>query len=60
MIRTEEDGVTCISSNTVNVEIFAWGLFSRFCLHKNYPHTKIKPICLCEGNRSSIVKITPT
>ena len=26
---------------------------------KIYPHAKIKPICLYEGNRSSIVKITP-
>ena len=29
-------------------------------LCENYPHMKIKPICLYEGNRSSIVKITPT
>ena len=35
--------------------------FSRFCLlPENYPHAKIKPICLYEGNTSSIVKITPT
>ena len=35
--------------------------FSRFCFFcENYPHVKIKPICLYEGNRSSIIKITPT
>ena len=27
---------------------------------ENYPHAKIKPICLYEGNMSSIMKITPT
>ena len=27
---------------------------------KNYPHTKIKPIHLCKGNRRSMVKITLT
>ena len=27
---------------------------------QNYPHEEIKPICLYEGNRSSIVKITPS
>ena len=38
-------------------KIFA---FLRLCLlHKNYPNAKIKPICLYEINRSSIVKITP-
>ena len=45
------------------MEIFAWGLFlrfSRFCLlRENYPHAKIKTICLYEGKRSSTVKITP-
>ena len=46
---------------TVNIEIFAWELFSRFSLLcKNYSHAKIKLICLYEGNMSSIVKITPT
>ena len=49
--------------HTVNVEIFAWGKFSRFsrfCLrHEIYPNVKIKLICLYEGNMSSIVKITP-
>ena len=35
--------------------------FSHFCLlRENYLHVKIKPICHYEGNRSSIVKITPT
>ena len=35
--------------------------FLRFCLlRKNNPHAKIKPIYLYEGNRISIVKITPT
>ena len=49
-------------SLTVNVVIFAWGLLSRFCLifAKNNRHAKIKPIYIYEGNRSSIVKITPT
>ena len=36
-------------------------MFYALCLlRENYPHAKIKPICLYEGNRSSIVKITPT
>ena len=35
-------------------------VFLRFrFLCKNYSLAKIKPICLYEGNRSSIVKITP-
>ena len=40
---------------TVNVGvIFA---FLRICLlRENYQYAKIKPICLYEGNRSSIVK----
>ena len=43
--------------------IYCWGefpLFSCFCLlRENYPHVKIKPICLYEWNRSSVVKIIP-
>ena len=37
------------------------GFFLRFCLfRKNYPHAEIKSIRLYEGNRSSVVKNTPT
>ena len=39
---------------------FSSWVFLRFCLRENYPHAKIKPICLYEGNRSSFVNITPT
>ena len=38
--------------------IFAF--FAMFFFRENYPHAKIKPICLYEGNSSIIVKITPT
>ena len=34
--------------------------FALCLLRENYLHAKIKPICLYEGNRSSIVKFTPT
>ena len=53
-----------LCKNTVNVEIFVWGKFSRFSrfgfLRENNPRAKIKPICLYEENRSRIVNITPT
>ena len=46
---------------TLNVEIFAWGvIFAFLSSSRKLPHAKIKPICIYEGNRSSIVKITPT
>ena len=52
------DSTYCKRGNFRVGVIFA---FSRFCLlRENYPHAKIKPICLYEGNRSIIVKITPT
>ena len=38
--------------------IFAF--FALLYSSENYPHAKLKPICLYEGNMSSIVKITPT
>ena len=34
--------------------------FKFLSLRENYPHVKIKPICLYERNKSSIMKITPT
>ena len=44
-----------------NVSIGLFLCFSRFCLlRKNYPHLKIRPICLYECKRIRIVKITPT
>ena len=52
-------GSQCIN---VNVEIFAWWLFSRFLrydlLRENFPRRKIQSIRLYEGNRWNIVKIT--
>ena len=45
------------------MEIFAWGLFSRFprfcLLCENDPHAKIKLIWLYEGYRSSIAEMYP-
>ena len=38
--------------------IFAF--FARLSFSRKLPHAKIKPKCLYVGNRSSIVKITPT
>ena len=39
---------------------FSRGGNLRFChLCENYPHAKIKPMCLYEENRSCIMKITP-
>ena len=56
-----------LRDSTVNLEILRGGncrvfFFFRFCLFfcKNYSHAKIIPICLYEGKRSSIAKITPT
>ena len=63
MIISLEEMINVSKVVTVNVEIFAWGLFSRFSrfrlLPENYPHAKIKPKCLYEGNMTSFVKITP-
>ena len=41
---------------------FRVGEFSRFLrsCRENYPHAKIKPMYLYEGNKSNIVKISPT
>ena len=37
-----------------------WQLWLHFCLlRENYPHAKIKSICLYEVNGSSIVKLPP-
>ena len=41
---------------------FCMGVIVAFfaLLRENYPHAKIKPLCLYEGNSSSTVKITTT
>ena len=51
-------------SITVNVEIYAWGLFSCFSLlcvyRENYSHTKITFSIYCYGNCNGIARLTPT
>ena len=49
--------------DTVNVEIFAWGNFRVFralVFFAKITPTRKTPLSLYEGNRSRIVKITPT
>ena len=57
---SETTAVTLTFCHLCTVNVGNFRVFQAFVFFPKITHAKIKPICLYEGNRSSIVKITPT